>query len=68
MSWGIVICSKCHREVHRDLHSHAWYHCEDKTPRCKGASSIYPRSRRDIKGRDCWRDEPPENRGGMAAV
>ena len=42
MSYGIVICSKCKREVHQDGSEHSWRHCEDKTAICQNAE-------------DCWR-------------
>ena len=64
MSYGLVVCSKCSREVHQDWPHQGWRHCEDKTPRCDGASSIYPRSRADIVGRFCGRDEPASETGG----
>jgi hypothetical protein len=62
MSSGIVVCSKCNREVHQDgdmllTGSRGWRHCEDKTARCPGASSVYPNSVRDIKGPYCGRDD-----------
>jgi len=57
MSTGLVICSKCYREVHQDGENHSWRHCEDKTSRCEGASSIYPLSRSFIKGKYCGRDD-----------
>lgn len=56
MSYGIVICSKCHREVHQDGPEHSWRHCEDKTPRCNDADSIYPDSSTNIVGKFCARD------------
>jgi len=70
MSSGLVICSVCKREVHQDgpasTHTtitgapytlHGWQHCEDKTPRCDGASSIWPMDRFEIVGKFCGRDE-----------
>ena len=56
MSWGLVICSKCKREVHQDGPGKTWRHCEDKTPRCEGASSDYPTSQAEIVGRACYMD------------
>lgn len=64
MSSGIVICSKCKREVHQDgprvpsgsFTVATWRHCEDKTPRCAGATSDYPRSVADIVGKWCGAD------------
>jgi len=61
MSSGIVVCSKCKREVHQggvsEMLPFGWYHCEDKTARCDGATSIYPASKSDIKGDWCGIDE-----------
>jgi hypothetical protein len=64
MSTGLVICSVCRCEVHQDgardpQGTATWRHCHDKTPRCPGASSIYPRSRDDIVGPWCGRDNLP---------
>lgn len=56
MSIGLVICSICYREVHQDGPNHTWTHCEDKSPRCDGASSIYPKNRAEIKGKFCGCD------------
>ncbi len=47
------------REIHNDGHDYAWLHCEDKTPLCIGANSMYPRSYADIKGKWCGRDDGP---------
>jgi len=58
MSTGMVICSKCLREVHQDLVDHTWYHCEDATPRCDGADSVYPLMGH-VKGYWCGRDGNP---------
>lgn len=55
MSSGMVICSECLREVHQDGPNHTWTHCEDKTPRCEGAMSVYPLMGH-IKGKWCGRD------------
>lgn len=60
MSYGIVICSVCHREVHQDGLCQSWTHCEDKSPRCEGANSIYPSSPADIKGEWCGKDAGPD--------
>lgn len=54
MSHGIVICSKCKRELHQDG---GWFHCEDDTPRCDYGSSEYVENPNDIKGKWCGRDE-----------
>ena len=56
MSYGIVICSSCLREVHQDGPNHTWTHCEDKTPRCDDAASCYALMNH-IKGKWCGRDE-----------
>lgn len=71
MSYGLVICGACKREVHQDGPSElvphtfgngssevtTWRHCEDKTPRCAGASSKYPESTVEIVGPFCGRDD-----------
>ena len=63
MSTGIVICSTCKREVHQDgpfdpkTNAYSWTHCEDKTPRCEGATSDWPVSKDEIKGKWCGADE-----------
>lgn len=70
MSTGLVICSGCHREVHQGAtrsDGARWYHCEDRSAMCRGATAIYPRTRQDIKGNYCGADEPPQNAGGAAA-
>ena len=56
MSTGLVICSICKREVHQDGENHSWRHCEDKTLRCEGASSVYPKSKDEIMGKYCGCD------------
>ncbi len=33
-----------------------WTHCEDKTPLCAGAESVYPKGRGFIRGRYCGID------------
>lgn len=33
-----------------------WRHCEDKTPRCEGASSAYPKQKDYIVGGYCGAD------------
>jgi hypothetical protein len=74
VSYGLVICNQCKREVHQDGSPtlpngpNTWRHCEDKTPRCVGAVSIYPSARADIAGKWCGRDEmgsPEEPRGAL---
>lgn len=62
MSTGLVICSVCKREVHQDApfkqgEPRGWRHCEDKTPRCAGATSDYPLSAAEIRGRWCGSDD-----------
>ena len=58
MSYGMVICSKCKREVHQDGPGQSWTHCEDKTPRCEGAQSIYPsKDRSELVGKWCAKDD-----------
>lgn len=65
MSYGLVICSECKREVHQkrrpypvdDSKPFEWFHCEDQTPRCKGASGSFPRSKDEIAGKFCGRDD-----------
>ena len=64
MSCGIVVCSKCRREVHQNgaktinEYGHertGWTHCEDGSPRCEGASSDYA-STDKIVGKWCGMD------------
>lgn len=55
MSYGIVICSQCDREVHQEVTG--WKHCEDGSPRCKGAVSAYPMSTDEILGKWCGKDD-----------
>lgn len=50
------MCSKCQREVHQSGPSNGWEHCEDQTPRCEGAASVYPSSPGEIKGKWCGVD------------
>lgn len=54
MSTGLVICSTCKREVHQG--AGFWYHCEDRSPRCELASSVYPKSLDEIVGKYCGMD------------
>lgn len=63
MSWGIVICSKCNREVvqndRRDEHGrYVWFHRADDSPCCDGAERPY--------APDGWRE--PENPAPKDAV
>jgi len=55
MSYGVVICSLCKREVH--LENRTWIHCEDGTALCNGANPIYPHTLADIRGKWCGRDD-----------
>ncbi len=57
MSFGLVICSTCKREVHQDGENHTWRHCEDKSPRCEGAVSAYPTDKSGIAGKFCGMDD-----------
>jgi hypothetical protein len=68
----MVVCSECRREVHQDGPVHyikpgsmsasypvrGWRHCDDKSERCAGAVSTYPRARADVSGRACYADGP----------
>lgn len=59
MSWGLVVCATCYREIHQDGDRNVelgWRHCEDKSPRCKNAAAVYPQSNKDIVGEWCGRD------------
>lgn len=62
MSTGFVVCMACKREVHQTGSHHTWLHCEDGTPRCEGAVSIYPTAWWDIKGTYCEADGPAPKR------
>lgn len=55
MSYGLVVCDKCHREVHQDA-VRQWYHCEDATPICLLGTAVYPKSTAEIVGRYCGHD------------
>ena len=62
MSYGIVICSSCLRELHQDgdrAVGNGWLHCEDKTPICVGGTADYPKSETEIRGAWCGRDRGP---------
>lgn len=60
MSYGLVVCSECMCEVHqtgpRDQ-QRGWQHCEDKTPMCILANAIYPKTKAEICGPYCGKDE-----------
>lgn len=61
MSTGMVICSRCQREVHQDGDHRVrkgWRHCEDGTPICDLASAAYPMSVEDVRGSYCCADGP----------
>lgn len=54
MSYGVVMCSKCQREVHQS--NTGWFHCDDKSDICVGADRPYARSPSDLKGEWCGVD------------
>lgn len=56
MSTGLVVCSTCSREIHQDGPGSTWLHCEDKSPRCVGASARHPQSIDEIVGKWCGAD------------
>lgn len=61
MSTGMVICSKCQREVHQDGDPRlrrGWRHCEDGSPICDLATAAYPMSAEDVRGSYCCADGP----------
>lgn len=78
MSYGVVACSKCRREVHQNgpvvHHSscktptrcycpHGWTHCEDLSARCEGAESSYiGHLKGEPVGRFCSIDRGPDER------
>ncbi len=69
MSYGLVICSVCKREVHQTSPgSNGWTHCEDSTPRCPGAVSAYPASDEEIVGKYCGRDDCEDLPGAFHAL
>jgi hypothetical protein len=55
MSYGVVMCGKCGREVHQDGQNHTWTHCEDKTPICRGFRAVYAGDGEGV-GRFCGKD------------
>ena len=55
MSTGLLVCNKCMREIHQ-RGDRKWFHCEDKTLLCEGASGIYPKDDSEIKGKWCGCD------------
>ncbi len=65
MSSGLVVCSKCLREVHQGdrekFPPKGWYHCFGKrlaadSPMCEGATAVYPPSLDKISGPYCGAD------------
>ena len=64
MSYGMVICEICHKEVHQDGPRDeggrgTWRHCykfHGGTPICEGAKGIYPQTREEIVGLFCQTD------------
>lgn len=59
MSFGLVGCSKCRHEIHQDRDENGnlfWYHCDDKSRICEGATSLYL-NRDGIVGKACYGDE-----------
>lgn len=63
MSYGLVICSICRREVHQNPgdNDHGWHHCENKLPMCVGATAVYPEPGEEPKGKWCGRDRGPSS-------
>jgi len=60
MSYGLAICANCHKEVHQTGDStieKGWIHCEDNTPRCADAGSIYAEDKTQIVGNWCGADD-----------
>uniref|UniRef100_A0A6M3LE14 Uncharacterized protein n=1 Tax=viral metagenome TaxID=1070528 RepID=A0A6M3LE14_9ZZZZ len=61
MSTGIIICSKCKREMHQEGQKDVWgkfiwTHCEDKTPRCSEGEAVWPENECEIAGKFCGKD------------
>jgi len=79
MSYGLMICDVCKREVHQDgtkdpeTQRFVWKHCNTGSWICKGASAIYPASRDEILAEFCGADDfdgkfkPYRTSGGNAA-
>ena len=70
MSYGLVICSFCKRELHqsgRKDQQNGWEHCEDRTPRCPDAQSAYPATVEEIRGPWCGADDL-DRKFGVAIV
>lgn len=61
MSCGLVICTKCRREIHQGRRIENgklfWFHCEDKTDACEGNVGSWPSTVADIKGKWCGMDD-----------
>lgn len=58
MSYGIVVCSKCRREIHQSgtpLNQWAWVHCEDGSEQCAGGDRDYAGYGEPL-GKWCGRD------------
>ena len=71
MSWGLVICSVCKREVHQSGpkdRENGWEHCEDRTPRCHEGQSQYPAVAEDIAGKWCGADDLDRKFGQATAT
>jgi len=74
MSTGLVVCSRCKREVHQGV-DFGWTHCADGSPICiidrettgrhvvQRAAIEYPKTPADVMGPACARDiMAPEER------
>ena len=63
MSWGMVMCSTCKREVHQARRPSDgvlyWYHCDDKSDICPHSQADYVRSTTEVKGKWCGFDGLP---------
>ncbi len=65
MSTGLVICTKCRREVHQDgppmaddpTGRRTWRHCDRGTALCLGASTRFPTGAGEIVGKWCGLDD-----------
>ena len=55
MSYGVVMCGECYREVHQES-DRTWFHCEDQTPMCAGAGRQFPRRPDELRGKWCGAD------------
>lgn len=64
MSTGFVMCSACRREIHHTGYldkKGGWFHCEDRSPRCQGGTTEYPRDVLEVVGPWCGRDGKPRD-------